>query len=185
MKQSAQEAVDRVDFSITPEAKASYSITWTGKRFHPFDPDPADICIEDIARGLSAIPRFCGQTNVRYSVAWHSLLMVGEVPIELRLWALLHDSSEAYLNDVPSPVKKFLPDYKAVEELVMRAVAERFGLSWPMPDEIHAADERCIAIEKPLYVSGADYGAFDPPRMWMGKDDEEVFIRAYKEYSII
>ena len=78
--------------------------TYTGKKFFPFDPRPEQICIEDIAHGLSMLCRFSGQCPYFYSVAEHSIYVVHCLPDNLQLEGLLHDASEAYLADLPRPV---------------------------------------------------------------------------------
>ena len=49
--------------------------TYTGKVFDPFNPDPNNIDIEDIAHHLSNLCRFVGSTFRFYSVAEHSLMI--------------------------------------------------------------------------------------------------------------
>jgi hypothetical protein len=41
-----------------------------------------------------------------------------------------------------------LPDYYKLEDGIMRAVAERFGLEYPIPPEVKHIDERLLATEK-------------------------------------
>ena len=79
--------------------------TYTGKRFWPLSPERGEICIEDIAWALSNMPRFAGHASRFYSVAEHSLTVSRHCPVGLKLAGLLHDASEAYLCDIPSPVK--------------------------------------------------------------------------------
>jgi hypothetical protein len=103
---------------------------------NPFDPDPGEIEIEDIALALSHQCRFGGHCRVFYSVAQHSCL-VSDLVIErggnlAALWALLHDASEAYLVDLPHPLKhrsELGKLYAAAEDRLQAAVCERFGLA--------------------------------------------------------
>ncbi len=137
--------------------------TVSGKKFRPFQPDPADIVIEDIAHGLAHSFRFAGQTPRGYTVAQHSLAVSREVPSEDALWGLLHDAAEAYLCDVPRPIKEYvslavpnvvegrgftMEPFTTVERWTLKAVAERFELSWPMPKSVHLADDRELARER-------------------------------------
>ncbi|RJG47370.1 hypothetical protein D3Y55_21045 [Mesorhizobium sp. DCY119] len=125
--------------------------TYTGKKFWPLDPRADEICIEDIAHSLSLQCRYAGHCHKFYSVAEHSVLMtrwiVEHYGNKAALWALLHDASEAYLVDVPRPLKRHLRDYKAAEMNVMAAVCETFDLPPVMPAEVHEADTRIIADE--------------------------------------
>ena len=124
-----------------------YLSTYTGKKFFPFDPRPEQICIEDIAHGLSMLCRFSGQCPYFYSVAEHSIYLVHFLPDNLQLEGLLHDASEAYLADLPRPVKAGLPEYKAIEARVERVIAEKFGLPFPMAPEVKAADQALLKHE--------------------------------------
>lgn len=62
----------------------------------------------------------------------------------LQLFALLHDASEAYLRDIPSPVKN-LPGlkeaYEVVETRMMCAIHKKFGLDKMSPQERVVAEK--------------------------------------------
>lgn len=124
---------------------------YSGRQFWPLDPRADEIHIEDIAHSLSLQCRYAGHCIRFYSVAEHSVhvarwLLKHYGPLTA-LHGLLHDASEAYLIDVPRPVKPFLPGYKQAEERVMAAVAERFNLNKGMPVVVKEADDRVIADE--------------------------------------
>ncbi|QCO18881.1 phosphohydrolase (plasmid) [Azospirillum brasilense] len=122
--------------------------TATGRQFWPLDPRPSEVYIEDIAHSLAHQCRYAGHCLSFYSAAQHSVIVSDALPPEFALWGLLHDASEAYLVDVPRPVKPFLPGYKDAEAAVMRAVCVRFGLTLEMPKTVKVADERALADEK-------------------------------------
>ncbi len=84
--------------------------TYTGGTFDYSKFGPDDIDIRDIAHALSHLCRFTGHTNIFYSVAQHCLLVSEKIPggPEVKLAALLHDAAEAYVNDLSSPLKKWL-----------------------------------------------------------------------------
>lgn len=115
------------------------------------DPRADEVFIEDIAHSLSLQCRYAGHVLRFYSVAEHSVLIArclrDQYGEQTALYGLLHDASEAYLVDVPRPVKPYLTGYKAAEAKVMAAVCERFGMPLDMPPEVHEADERIIADE--------------------------------------
>jgi len=121
--------------------------TFTGKYIDPLNPDPALICIEDIAHALSMLPRFGGHTQRFYSVAQHSIACCSWAPDEHKLAALLHDASEAYLLDIPSPVKKRIPGYAEAEDRLMAVIAAKFGFEWPLHEDIKAIDEMALYVE--------------------------------------
>ena len=107
--------------------------TLSGKHFNYLDIQQDAIEIEDIATALSHICRFAGHLPEFYSVGQHSVLSSLLVPQEFALEALLHDAAEAYLQDIPAPLKHLLPDYRAMEIRVDAAIRQKFGL----PDEQH------------------------------------------------
>ena len=127
--------------------------TYTGIQFWPLDPRPEEVCIEDIAHHLSMTCRYGGAVKQYYSVAQHSLLVSEALERRhpgrsvLWQWGLLHDAAEAYLPDVPRPVKPFLSGFSEIEAKVMAAVCERFGLPQDEPPEIKAIDTAIVADE--------------------------------------
>ena len=124
---------------------APYIETYTGKKMYFLDPKPEMICIEDIAHALANACRFGGHTITFYSVAQHSIT-VAELA-ENRLEGLLHDASEAYLVDIPKPIKGHLTSYKTIENNLMAAIAERFGAGWPISEDTHDADVMQLRME--------------------------------------
>src|SRR6266700_4788978 len=96
--------------------------TAMGRKFWPMDPRSGEVFIDDIAHALSMLCRFGGHCIRFYSVAEHSVLLSRVAEPRFKLWALLHDASEAYLADVPRPVKPALVGYKDAEERVQRAI---------------------------------------------------------------
>lgn len=128
--------------------------TFTGRAVYPMDLRPEDIDIHDIAHALSMQCRYAGHCLWFYSVAEHSVLVAraimaeGYAPI-VAMAGLLHDATEAYLTDVPRPVKPFLVGYKEAEDRAWRAIAERYGLSPEgLPIAVKEADNRILFDEK-------------------------------------
>jgi hypothetical protein len=70
------------------------------------------------------------------------------LPAPYKLWALLHDASEAYLVDVPRPLKPFLRGYSEAEDKIMRAIASRYGLPLEMPDQVKQIDRAILMDER-------------------------------------
>ena len=124
-------------------------ITFSGISFWPLLPNPDDIRIDDIAHALSHQCRFAGHTRLFYSVAEHSVRVSLLCRPEHALWGLLHDASEAYLSDVPAPLKE-LPEfeaYRAAERSLQRVVAQRFGLFPEQPASVTEADRNLLRVE--------------------------------------
>ncbi len=123
--------------------------TISGKRVNLPIPKMEQIDIEDIAYSLSMKCRFNGHTNKYYSVAEHSIRVSELVEPRLQLAALLHDANEAYLPDIPRPVKELLPEYKEIENLTEDAVNRKFGIVLTATDRIaiKKADNIMLATE--------------------------------------
>jgi len=123
--------------------------TFRGEQFWPIDPRPEDVHIVDIAHALSHQCRYSGHCHTFYSVAEHSVRVSRIVAPEHALWGLLHDAAEAYLVDLPRPLKK-LPGfaaYREAEARVMRCVCDHFGLSPEQPKDVSDADFVMLATE--------------------------------------
>jgi hypothetical protein len=93
--------------------------------------------------------RFSGHCNEFYSVAQHSVYVSYIADFEDALWGLLHDASEAYLIDVPRPLKRSgkFDSYLEYEKKVQKAVCNRFDLSWEEPKSVKKADAILLATE--------------------------------------
>lgn len=123
--------------------------TYSGLLVKPMRLNPEDIRIADIAQALSRICRFAGHVSGFLSVAEHSVEVSRLCPPELRMDGLLHDASEAYLGDIPSPIKR-LPEmtgWRAGEERAHKAIAKRFGTKYPHPDPVTQADRDRLYVE--------------------------------------
>jgi hypothetical protein len=157
---------DRVAAGMTDGARAGdWMQVYSGRRFWPMDPRAGEIDPLDIAHALSHQCRYAGHTMEFYSVAEHCVHVHDAAPPDLRAWALLHDASEAYLVDVPRPVKPYLAGYAEAEARVMRAVAERFGLDWPMPAAVEVLDRRIVTDERAqaMRATGDAWALEGPP----------------------
>jgi uncharacterized protein len=139
----------------SPPAPGPYLQTVSGRWVNPFDPDPDQLDAGDIARALANQCRFGGHSRVFYSVAQHSVI-VSEL-VEQRggdaedvFAALMHDASEAYLGDMPHPIKhrsSLGAAFKAAEDHLEAALRERFGIKAHVP-EIKRADRALLATER-------------------------------------
>lgn len=165
--------------------------TYTGKQFWPLDPRPEEVCIEDIAHALSNTCRFAGHCKNFYSVAEHSVLVSLVVPPEDALAGLLHDATEAYLLDIPTPIKKCLDNYGLAEQRLWLAIADAFDLNLDLPVAVHRADHSILLAEKEQIMNS-------PPADWRIKDGtpaavtigcvspsvaEEMFLIRYKDLT--
>ena len=148
--------------------------------------------IEDIAHGLSHVCRFAGHTERFYSVAEHCYhaSYVIEDP-QFALDALMHDASEAYLGDIPRPLKALLPEYVEIEKQVEAEIAKRFNLTYPMPEAVKLIDIRLLATEKKHVLNNRDSWEYLDrvailPNLviqgdWSPKVAKEKFLERYYE----
>jgi hypothetical protein len=179
-----------------PDAITLYS----GGRIRPLDPDPNDIHIEDIAHALACQNRFTGHLRYPVSVAEHSLRVAALVPEGLKLEALLHDASEAYLSDIARPLKQapvFGATYKRYESVLERAIAVRFNLPirpfGEMHPEIKKADQLALNAEVKTFAHetfaremGVLHIVFPPeaiPSTGSWEIVESMFLSAYRRYT--
>jgi 5'-deoxynucleotidase YfbR-like HD superfamily hydrolase len=174
------------------------------------NPRPEDIRIEDVAGGLSKVCRFGAQAREYYSVAQHALLVrrlvVEAGHPELALAALHHDSHEAYLCDVPSPLKsKISADTDVYDEACKtldRAIAEAFGFALPVAGSqeqriIKHADRRTLlmeaarllpdsgeALRRDLGLGEEEYGDLAPlEEPLVPAEAEARFLETHKELA--
>jgi 5'-deoxynucleotidase YfbR-like HD superfamily hydrolase len=137
--------------------------TFSGRMMNIFDPTPDMIDINDIAHALPMLARWNGQVRTFYSVAAHSIQVCNRIKYmegdeTAQLQGLLHDASEAYLSDIPSPIKKQLGQVNQAELKLQQAIFEKFNLPWPMHDLVHEADTDCLIHEaKELFVRKHDW----------------------------
>jgi uncharacterized protein len=132
--------------------KDSTILTYSGQRFDVLNPQIDKINILDIAHACANTCRYSGQGKF-YSVGQHSVLIADYILKQtsykaLGLAALLHDASEAYLTDVPSPFKSALVGYKEIESKVLETVFRKFNLRYPYDPLIKTIDTRIRFDEK-------------------------------------
>ena len=166
-----------------PESKRhpqeSAMTTVSGVQFTPFDPDPSDVRLEDVAHGLANLCRASGQTQFFYSVGLHSIYVSQDLAARgesrrRQLIGLLHDAQEAYINDLVSPVKTHLDDYQSLEGGVEAVIWEAFDLD-PTPEDmavVKESDRRLCRHELGVVLPDAPEGqantevAYD---LWAGE----------------
>ena len=110
---------------------SEYITTYTGKHFEPTNPNPELIRIEDIAHALSMLCRGNGHVKTFWSVGQHCICCAREAAARglsnrMVLACLLHDASECYMSDVPTPFKNELPEYQEQEEHLLGIIYEKF-----------------------------------------------------------
>lgn len=162
--------------------------TFTGKSFDVMNPSSDDICIEDIAHALSNTARFGGHLNEFFSVAQHCLIVEEQCKDEEKLWGLLHDSSEAYLSDVVTPLKKseIFKGYKIVEKQLEKVIFEKFGLYGDIPKSVDIIDKSSFYIEIANFYSHWPKDKLDqlpsyPVKAMTSAEAEVAFLKRFYE----
>lgn len=133
---------------IPQDTSGNWIMTASGRRLHLSRPQVADITIEDIALGLSRQFRFNGHSSKAFTVAQHSVMVSYMVCEKSALQGLLHDAPEAYIGDLPSPLKELCPDYQRIEQRLNLTIMKRFGLPERHAPEVKYADMIMLATEK-------------------------------------
>lgn len=139
--------------------KGDWMQTRSGAMYWPVDPRPEDVDINDIAHALSMLCRFGGHTARFYSVAEHSVHVSNTVPPEYALQGLMHDATEAYVIDVPRPLKSWLSNYEEIEADNWTAIAMRFNIPFKLHPSVKRADNTVLLAERNVLLE-------TPPMPW-------------------
>lgn len=143
--------------------------TYTGRFFDYANPQPEQINLRDIAHSLALTCRYGGHCSTFYSVAEHSVLvsrlLEGSSAQRFRVAALLHDAHEAYLGDLPTPLKNAIgPAYRSMVNKADAAIAAAVGVK---PMDFHHpavvwADAVALRLEAhKLKFSGGEHPEWD------------------------
>lgn len=120
----------------------------SGTMFNYNDPGSSDVTIDDIASALSNVCRFAGHLPRFYSVAQHAVNVSLIVDQAHRKAGLMHDTAEAFTNDLPTPLKFAVPVFKQLEVSIESAMGQKFGFQYPLSPEVKYADAQMLLIEK-------------------------------------
>lgn len=139
--------------------------TFSGLGLSLLDPRPDQVDIHDIARALSQINRFNGNTRFPYSVGLHCI-MAAEAMMSIghtaaaRYAALMHDAAEAYVGDISTPVKDLLGDnFRDIERRVSAAIYRKFGVDevFVYSDTMRDIDRTLANAERSVLIREAEH----------------------------
>lgn len=166
--------------------------TYTGRAVRPLHLRPEDVDIRDIARHLSMLCRYAGAVHRFYSVAEHSVRVARRVweltrDVQKTRKALIHDATEAYLVDVPAPVKRswWMWGYRRAERRAAEAISLALGVLVDEPAEVKAADVEMLGTEArqlkaPVHPDWPVAAALPVgPLGWSPEDAEHVWLRTW------
>lgn len=175
--------------------------TVSGLKVDPLNLTEDVVDMSDISISLSKISRFLGHTKLFYSVGNHSILCAYEAylksySIDVIMLALLHDTTEAYLLDIPTPLKsrvmfkvtsegkEIFVNYEVKEAEAFSIILSKYGLLDILTDENYKlvkeidsnlldlevsrlrADKRIVRAETPLAIRSSE-------------ETDETFIRLF------
>lgn len=163
--------VETADTPIRPGVEITdrgpFIATHSGTKFYFMDPRPDEVFLSDIAVALGNICRFGGHTDRFYSVAEHCVRMSRLLDWDhhLAVWALMHDAAEAYIGDLPSPIKQVLPEFAKIEAKILRAVSHQFDLGGTQIPQVvkHLDAAICVSEYDALLENSRDPWPNMPP----------------------
>lgn len=157
--------------------------------------------IENIAHALSNICRYGGHVDKHYSVAQHSLAIARLAPDKYFLEALLHDASEAYIGDIPAPMKAQVPEIKKFEEKIQKKIFEAYNLVYPIPEEVEYLDSAITRTEMHMFFEvdipeeidelllartnniREFFACMELTKPWSANKAKRKFLQAYENYN--
>lgn len=154
--------------------KGDWIQTYKGIEFYPLDPRAEEIDIRDIAHALSMQCRYGGHTKKFYSVAEHCVNLhdyaMEQGRYDILFSVLMHDAAEAYLVDVPRPIKRNLTEYRGIEMGLEKVIfakwdAPEHPLPFPVPADAMILDTRILTDERKVLMAA-------PPIPWTGELEE-------------
>lgn len=179
-------------------------LSYSGRVISLKNPEPDQFSLIDIAHGLSRQFRYNGLTVKPYTVAQHSTIVARMcTDPKSALLAMLHDASEAYLHDIPTPLKQILPDYRKIERKVQEAIEA--GLIWDgffnsiehaekLYAEVSEADKLALRHEvSTIVLHREEYGLpVIPPILQVQElreqnilNPDEAFVQFLKDFDAI
>ncbi len=156
-------------------------LTRNGNAVNFANPNPDAIDLHDIAYHLARQRRFNGATEANCSVALHSVIASYLVPPCYEKEAFLHDAAEAYIGDIPGPLKWMIHDAIApIENNILQVIFDKFGLRkiYRGRAAVLAADLACLKFERENFLppskdweilEGVEYPV--PADNWLGYYD--------------
>lgn len=127
--------------------------------------------IPEIARVLSRVCRWGGRGSAFYSVLQHSVELARALPEDLRLQGLLHDFSEAWIGDIPAPLKKTpqMAFLREAEETLQQRLWERYGGFSELHPLVMEYDSR-IALDEAIALNLSGEWVGKSPKGPLGVD---------------
>ena len=175
-----------IDF--TPKLQNGTVITANyNKSYDILDFKESDVDLHFIAESLSKLCRFNGHTGESIhdflSVAQHSvmvseaiLLTTGD-PIKA-MQGLLHDTAEAFIGDIITPLKRLLSHIiKPIEENIEMVIFSHFNVPFPPDEIVKHVDNNICQYELTFAVHRNTDTTYD---FWSIEDSYFKFMEMYR-----
>jgi 5'-deoxynucleotidase YfbR-like HD superfamily hydrolase len=166
-----------------------FIITFSKQKFSPLRAKAEDIDIIDIAHALSLMCRANGHIRHFYSVAQHCLNCAREAKARglsdgIQFACLLHDASEAYISDITRPVKRSLPQYTEIEDVLQNQIFDRFNLVHLKEEEFEVVKEidDCLLYYELLDLMGEEIFEERPEIVSVPALEQREFIAVKEDY---
>jgi hypothetical protein len=154
-----------------------------------------DVDLRLISAALAKQCRFNGRTPEFYSVAQHCVIVSQRfVDPDLARAGLLHDAIEYWLGDQLRPISEQLHYYvegtgdliewQYVEADVMKPIARRYDLPWPLPREVREADDRVLATEEMQFFGATTIDAEPVPGLVIEPVDWQRAERMFVDRAV-
>lgn len=165
----------------------------SGFFFDVQNPDKILITPEVIAESLSKLCRYGGHCPGFYSVAQHSVMCSYEEGTpEEQMEFLMHDSSEAFVVDIPRPIKNLIPEYRRIEDNLLKAIFEKFELNFPLSEKVKTVDDKILVREFNYFYNSKKRFMFfnhlfhkEGFELWSSKKSKKKFLARYYELKNI
>ncbi len=165
--------------------------TYGGLMVNPFQIEPEQILIGDIAHALALQCRYNGHCKYFYSIAQHSVLVAERYKDKrMSLFGLLHDAAEAYLGDLIAPLKAEIPEYTVREKQLQAKIFNRFCGGIPDAREhglLKRTDGRLLMAEAAHLMSSSGIGWGNSaiplpfvPEFLEPQDAERQFLQTFR-----
>lgn len=128
------------------------------------DIESSEIYKDDIVHRLSNIVRFNGGTNIPYTVMHHTVALYNLIKSKhpenyvAQLYALMHDTTEAFMGDMVSPLKSLFPGFSMLEDKLLKEIYRQLMIDMFYPDEATIAlvkeEDLKIAYAEWVYLNG-------------------------------
>lgn len=156
--------------------------TYSGLYINPLNPDPDAISIVDIAHALGNSCRYGGHCPRFYSVAEHSVFVRNLMkeakrdPMEL-FAGLMHDAEEAYMMDMPTPIKRNFPSYIDACTNLRKVIFAKFDIPWELYDVVKDFDHEAYVQERKRLWTKGNWQTYRP------QEAKHRFLESFRIYA--